>query len=73
MDSHRARELVTLERTRIGQAHGVLERPGSQEASYRIEPRGGGSEDVYQDEFDAGRAEDLHRRLTAFERAEARP
>ncbi len=72
MDSDRARELLTLERTRIEQALTALDRQGPHEASDRIEPGDEGSEDLYQDEFDAGRAEDLHRRLAALERAEAR-
>ena len=38
----------------------------------RVEPGDRGSEDLYQDEFDAGRAEDLRRELEALERAEAR-
>jgi hypothetical protein len=73
MDSDRARELVTLERRRIGQALAAIDRPGSHEASDRIEPGDGDLDDVYQDEVDAGRAEDLHRRLAALERAEAPP
>ena len=36
------------------------------------EPAEEGSEDLYQDEFDAGLAEDLRDQLAALERAEAR-
>ena len=72
MDSDRARQLLTLERARIEQALSALDRQGPQEASDRIEPGDEGSEDLYQDEFDAGRAEDLRRQLAALERAEAR-
>ncbi len=72
MNSDRARELLTGERTRIEQALAALEGQGPQEASGRIEPGDRGSEDLYQDEFAAGRTEDLHRQLAALERAEAR-
>ena len=72
MDSDRARQLLTLERARIEQALSARDRQGPQEASDRIEPGDRGSEDLYQDEFDAGRASDLHRQLAALERAEAR-
>ncbi len=72
MDSDRARQLLALERERIEQALSTLDRRGPQEASDRIEPGDNGSEDLYQDEFDAGRAEDLHRQLAALERAAAR-
>ncbi len=73
MDSDCARELVTLERPRIGHALAAIDRPGSHEVSDRFDPGDGGLEGVYQDEVDAGRAEDLHRRLAALERAEAPP
>jgi DnaK suppressor protein len=45
---------------------------GGLEASDRKEPGDEGSEDLYQDEFNAGRSEDLQRDLAALERAEAR-
>ena len=66
MDSERARELVARERSRIEQSLAALE--GDQ----RIEPGDEDSEDLYQDEFDAGRREDLRDQLAAVERAEAR-
>lgn len=72
MDSDRARELLALERTRIEEAIAALDRDGPLEASDRQEPSDAGSEDLYQDEFNAGRTEDLHRTLAAVERAEAR-
>jgi DnaK suppressor protein len=72
MDSARARQLLTLERARIEQALSALDRQGPHEASDRVEPGDEGSQDLYQDEFDAGRAEDLRRQLAALERAEAR-
>lgn len=72
MDSDRARHLLAVERTRIEQAISALDRDGPQEASDRKEPGDEDSEDLYQDEFNADRAEDLHQQLAALERAEAR-
>jgi len=72
VDSDRARELLALERARIEEAIAALDRDGPLEASDRQEPSDAGSEDLYQDEFNAGRTEDLHRNLAAVERAEAR-
>jgi DnaK suppressor protein len=70
MDSDHARELLTRERERIETAMAALD--GPQEADDRVEPGDGDSEDLYQDELDAGRAADLQRQLAALERAEAR-
>lgn len=50
----------------------ALRREGPLEGSDRIEPGDVDSEDLYQDEFNAGRAEDLQRELAAVERAEKR-
>jgi len=50
----------------------ALNRDGSLEGDARLEPGDRDSEDLYQDEFDATRAEDLRRELEAVERAEAR-
>ncbi len=72
MDSERARELLARERERIEQAIAALDRDGPLEASDRKEPGDEDSEDIYQDEFNAGRAEDLRRELAALERAEER-
>ncbi len=72
MDPERARELLKRERTRIEQALAVLQREGPLEASDRVEPGDKDSEDLYQDEFNAGRAEDLQAELAEVERAEAR-
>jgi DnaK suppressor protein len=72
MDPDSARELLSRERARIEQALAALDRQGPLEASDRREPGDQDSEDLYQDEFNAGRAEDLHRELAAVERAEAR-
>jgi DnaK suppressor protein len=71
MDPDRASELLALERARIEQALGALG-DGPLEGSDRLEPGDEDSEDLYQDEFDAGRTEDLRTQLAALERAEAR-
>ncbi len=72
MDPGRARELLALERARIEEALASLERQGPLEGDERREPGDQGSEDLYQDEFDAGRQADLQQQLAAVERAEAR-
>ena len=72
MDSDRARELLARERTRIEEALAALERDGPLEGSERREPGDEGSEDLYQDEFDEGRREDLQTELASLERAEDR-
>jgi DnaK suppressor protein len=72
MDPERARELLAEERTRIEAAMAALERNRALEGDERIEPGDRDSEDLYQDEFNAGRAEDIQRELEALERAEAR-
>ncbi|HET6866004.1 MAG TPA: hypothetical protein VFH80_08780 [Solirubrobacteraceae bacterium] len=70
MEPDRARELLARERARIEEALAALE--GPLEGSDRIEPGDADSEDLYQDEFDAGRRQDLLDELGALERAEAR-
>ena len=72
MDSERARQLLANERERIEQEIASLGREGPEEADARREPGDRDSEALYQDEFDAGRAEDLKDRLAALERAEQR-
>jgi DnaK suppressor protein len=73
MDPERARELLARERSRIEQSLAALERGGDPlEGDERVEPGDRDSEDLYQDEFDAGRIDDLRRELAAVERAEAR-
>jgi DnaK suppressor protein len=71
MDPERARELLNRERERIEQALG-LHSGGSLESDENVEPGDQGSEDLYQDELDAGRRADLQGELAAVERAEAR-
>ncbi len=68
MDAQRARELLARERARIEQALAGLGHSNDAEP----EPGDEGSEDLYQDELDAGLAEDLAEQLAAVERAEAR-
>jgi DnaK suppressor protein len=71
MGPERARELLAAERARI---EGALSRLGHQdtgELSDEQDPANLAS-DLYQDEFDAGRADDLREELAAVERAEAR-
>jgi RNA polymerase-binding transcription factor len=72
MDPDRARELLARERSRIEQSMAALEGEGPLEGDERLEPGDEDSEDLYQDEFDQGRLEDLRSQLAAVERAEAR-
>ncbi len=72
MDSERARELLARERSRIERSLAALEGRSALEGDDSVEPGDQGSQDLYQDEFDAGRRDDLQRELTAVERAEAR-
>jgi DnaK suppressor protein len=72
MDPDRARQLLARERTRIEQAIAAIDRDGPLEASDRREPGDEDSEELYQDELNEGRREDLQRELEALERAEAR-
>jgi DnaK suppressor protein len=69
MDSDRAHQLLAAERERIEREIAEL---GSEAAGDRDESEDRGSEDLYQQEFDAGRAADLQEQLAAVERAEAR-
>ncbi len=72
MDPERARELLGAERERIASALASLEDSGPLEGSSRLEPGDEGSEDLYQDEFDQGRRQQLREDMAALERAEAR-
>ena len=72
MDPDRAKELVARERARVENALATLDRDGPLLSDENVEPGDVDSEDVYQDEFDAGRREELHAELAAVERAEAR-
>jgi DnaK suppressor protein len=70
MDTERATELLSNERTRIEEALAAID--GPLEGDDRIEPGDRDSEDLYQDEFNQGRREDLQRDLASLERAEER-
>jgi DnaK suppressor protein len=72
MDPKRARELLGREREQVEGELASLLGEGSEEGDDRIEPGEQNSEALYQDEFDAGRAQNLKDRLAAVERAEAR-
>ena len=72
MDPERARELLANQRSRIEESLAALERDGPLEGDNRVEPGERDSEDLYQDEFDEGRRDDLRKELAALERAEAR-
>ncbi len=72
MEPERARQLLARERARVEEAIAAVEREGPLEGSDRKEPGDEGSADLYQDEYNQGRLEELHRDLAAVERAEAR-
>jgi DnaK suppressor protein len=70
MDPERARELLAAERVRIEAAMASIGEP--LEADDRVEPGDFASENLYQDEVDEGRRQELREDLAALERAEAR-
>jgi RNA polymerase-binding transcription factor len=72
MDTERARQLLAAEREKLEQEIAAVERDTPEEGDERQEPGDFNSEGLYQDEFDAGRAQDLERRREAVERAEER-
>jgi RNA polymerase-binding transcription factor len=69
MDPARAQELLARERERV---ETQLNELGRERTSDDVEPGDRDSEDLYQQEFDAGRETDLRDQLAAVERAEAR-
>jgi DnaK suppressor protein len=71
MDPDRARELLAAERQRIQNALARLGHQDTGELSEEQDPANLAS-DLYQDELDAGLADDLREDLAAVERAEAR-
>ena len=71
MDPERARELLAAERARIENALSRLGHQDTGELSDEQDPANQAS-DLYQDELDEGRADDLREDLAAVERAEAR-
>lgn len=70
MDQDEAARLLATERKRIEQALAGLDAP--LEGDTRVEPGDEGTEDLYQDEYDEGRRQDLRKDLARLERAEAR-
>ena len=72
MDPERARELLAKERARIEQSLAAIEREGPLEGDTKVEPGDLDDEDLYQDEYNEGRADDFRRQLEAVQRAEAR-
>lgn len=73
MEPERARELLARERRRIEEALGIHTREsGPLESSENREPGDEGAENLYTDELDEGRLQDLREELAAVERAEAR-
>jgi DnaK suppressor protein len=71
MDPDRARKLLAAERERIERALGRLGHQDTGEPADEEDPANQAS-DLYQDELDEGRADDLREELAAVERAEAR-
>ena len=71
MDPDRAQELLKTERERIERALSRLRHEDDGEAADEYDPANLAS-DLYQDEFDEGRADDLREQLAAVERAEQR-
>jgi DnaK suppressor protein len=71
MDPERARELLAAERERIEGMLARLRHEDTGEPADEEDP-GNLASELYQDEFDEGRAEDLREELAAIERAEAR-
>ena len=71
MDPDRARELLAAERARIERA---LARLGHQDTAEPADDEDPGNlaSELYQDELDEGRADDLRAELAAVERAEER-
>ena len=72
MDPERAADLLAKERARIEQSLAAIEREGPLEGDNKVEPGDLDDEDLYQDEYNEGRADDFRRQLQAVERAEAR-
>jgi RNA polymerase-binding transcription factor len=72
MEPERAKQLLAQERERIEQALASLDPAGPLEGDEQREPNDLDDEELYQDEYDTGRRQDLQRDLAAVERAEAR-
>jgi DnaK suppressor protein len=72
VDQARAQQLLAESRARVENELEALERGGPLEGSQNREPGDLGSEDLYEDEVQEGRREDLREELAAIDRAEAR-
>ena len=68
MDADPARELLAAERQRIEHELARLRHQDDSEPADEYDPANLAS-DLYQDEFDEGRADDLREQLAAVERA----
>ena len=71
MDADRASELLQAERQRIERALSRLRAEDDGEPADEYDPANLAA-DLYQDEYDEGRGEDLRNQLAAVERAEER-
>jgi DnaK suppressor protein len=71
METERARELLQAERRRIERGLGRTSHEENSEPGDEFDP-GNLATDLYQDELDKGREQDLREQLAAVERAEAR-
>jgi DnaK suppressor protein len=71
MDAERARELLKAERERIERALSRRAPVDDGEPADEFDPANLAA-DLYQDEFDESRSQDLREQLAAVERAEAR-
>jgi DnaK suppressor protein len=71
METDRARELLAAERKRIERELAGSKHEDDSEPADEFDPANLAS-DLYQDEFNEGRADDLREQLAALERAEAR-
>jgi RNA polymerase-binding transcription factor len=71
MDPERAHALLSAERERIARALARLGHTDTGEP-IGVQSPGNQASDLYQDELDAGLADDLREQLAAVERAEAR-
>jgi DnaK suppressor protein len=71
METEQARELLAAERKRIERELAGVRHEDDGEPADEFDPANLAS-DLYQDEFNEGRADDLQEQLAALERAEAR-
>lgn len=72
MEPERAKDLLARERERIESSLRSHSSEGPLEGDEQVEPGDTDGESLYQDEFDAGRIQELHDQLAAVERAEQR-